>query len=89
VPVIGSRGSHEKSNRVYVIDQVHHDTKRYDEAKVMLGFATRDEALSTYKSGFSDGRGHARIGKVTRMSMAEFKDWLKNGNTKKPIREAA
>jgi len=82
-------GPHEKSNRVYIIDQHHLHNKAYDEAKCMLGFASRDEAVSTYKAGFSDGKGHQRIGKVTRMSMAEFKDWLKNGNTKKPVKEAA
>jgi hypothetical protein len=82
-------GPHEKSNRVYVIDQQHHDTRKFDEHKCMLGFASRDEAIATYKSGFSDGKGAQRIGKVTRMSMADFKDWLKNGNTKKPMKEAA
>ncbi len=82
-------GPHEKSNRVYIIDQHHLHNGAYDEAKCMVGFASRDEAVSTYKAGFSDGKGHQRIGKVTRMSMAEFKDWLKNGNTKKPVKEAA
>ena len=82
-------GPHEKSNRVYIIDQHHLHNGVYDEAKVMVGFSSRDEAVSTYKAGFSDGKGHKRIGKVTRMSVAELKDWLKNGNTKKPVKEAA
>lgn len=82
-------GSHPKSNRIYVIDQHHLHNGAYDEAKVMIGFESRDEAIACYKTGFSDGKGKQRIGKVTRMSMAEFKDWLKNGNTKKPVKEAA
>lgn len=82
-------GPNKKSNRVYVIDQHHLHNKSYDECKVMLGFATRDEAISTYKAGFSDGKGAKRIGRVTRMSVDEFKDWLKNGDTKKPMKEAA
>lgn len=82
-------GPHSKSNRVYIIDQHHLHNGTYDEAKVMIGFESRDEAIACYKAGFSDGKGKQRIGKVTRMSMAEFKDWLKNGNTKKPVKEAA
>lgn len=82
-------GPNKKSNRVYIIDQHHHDTKKFDEHKIMLGFPTRDEAVSVYKAGFSDGKGAQRIGKVMRMSMSEFKDWLKNGNTKRPIKSAA
>jgi Inorganic Pyrophosphatase len=81
-------GSHPKSNRIYIINQ-HHLDGNWDEHKVMIAFPSRDEAIATYKAGFSDGSGKQRIGSVTRMSVQEFKNWLSSGNTKKPIKKAA
>lgn len=81
-------GPNEKSQRVYIIDQHHLHNSKWDEHKVMLGFPTRDEAIKCYKAGFSDGKGNARIGKVSRMLMPQFKEWLKNGETHKPIKAA-
>ena len=82
-------GPNHKSNRVYVIDQHHLHNGKYDEAKVMLGFENRDDAIACYKAGFSDGKGKQRIGKITRMSVPGFKEWLTKGNTTKPIKKAA
>lgn len=81
-------GPHPKSPRVFVIDQVHHDTKKYDEPKCMIGFASEQQALRGYKAGFSDGKGHDRIGRVHAVTVQEFKDWLEHGNTKTPFQHA-
>src|SRR5262249_30042795 len=54
-------GPHLKSPRVYVIDQVDANSKDFDEHKCMLGFGSKQQALGTYKRGFSDGKGAARI----------------------------
>lgn len=43
-------------------------------------------ALKDYCAAFSDGKRHARIGSVEAMSMPAFKEWLRAGNTKKPVR---
>lgn len=73
---------------VIVIDQVNPDTKAFDEHKVMLGYDDVRHATDAYQKAFSDGKGQARIGDVRVMSLDEFKTWLKEGNTKKPIGDA-
>lgn len=80
-------GGKMNSSRVYVIDQKDHDSGKFDEHKVMLGYADRDEATKAYKDAFSDKKN--RIMKVTRLTIPEFKAWLKKGNTKQPVRKAA
>lgn len=80
-------GDNIKSKRIYVIDQKDSETGKFDEHKCMIGYEDRDAAVRAYKSAFSDKKD--RIMKVTRLSIHEFKDWLKNGNTKKPVQKAA
>lgn len=75
-------GPNFKSIRVYVIDQKKGNGS-YDECKVMLGFPTREAAIDGYRSSYSDKKN--RIMKVTKMLMPEFKEWLKKGDTKKPL----
>lgn len=79
-------GPDHDSDRVFVIDQVDARTGKFDEHKVMLSFANKTEALRTYEKAFSDDKGRDRIGHVTEMGVAELKDWLRSGNTKKPLR---
>lgn len=78
-------GPHPNSTKVFVIDQIDHKSKRFDEHKCMLGFANQGLALATYRRAFSDGKGHARIGAVTPMNIDQFKDWLRNSDTSKKI----
>src|ERR1700674_46092 len=79
-------GPYRDSKRVFVVDQVNADTRRYDEDKVLLGFRSKDDALAHYRSAFSDGKAGARIGAVTEMSAEKFCDWLlEPENTKKPL----
>lgn len=82
-------GPKHGSPRVYCIDQIEKDSGKYDEVKCMLGFMNIEDALHAYCKSFSDGKGHVRIGQVTEMNINQLKDWLKNGNTKKPIARAA
>lgn len=70
-------GDNPASKAVFVIDQVDAETKKFDEPKVMMGFNNKQEAIDTYVKAFSDGKGLDRIGKVTAMTMEEFKKWLK------------
>lgn len=81
-------GPHRSSDKVFVIDQIDPDTGKYDEAKCCLCFGSERQALATYKRGFSDGRGKDRIGKVTSMTIAQFKDWLQHGDQTKPFRHS-
>lgn len=41
-------------------------------------------ALDDYHQAFSDGSGSKRNGGVLPMHITQFKDWLKDGGTKKP-----
>lgn len=79
-------GPHIKSKKVFVINQVDSDTKKFDEHKCCLGFATLDQALNVYNKGFSDGKGPQRIGSVVESTIDDFRDWLRDGDTHKPYR---
>lgn len=68
---------------VYVIDQVDPDSQTFDEHKVMMGFKDVSDAVRTYERAFSDGRGLERFGGVKVMDLAEFKEWIKTGDTTK------
>lgn len=82
-------GPHHKSPLVYVIDQHDADHGGYDEAKVMLGFATPAQAKHTYLRAFSDGKARDRLGAMHEMTVAQLKEWLRDGDTKQPYRRAA
>lgn len=78
-------GDKAESSKVFVIDQVDAQTQKFDEHKAILGVDSRDEAEALYVQGFSDGRGGDRLGAVTEMTADQFKDWVKNGDTTKPL----
>lgn len=69
--------------KVYVIDQ--NVGGKFDEHKVMYGFNSEQDAREAYLSNYEEGWDG--IGAVTEMSKDEFKDWLKNGDQKKPASE--
>ncbi len=79
-------GDNHTSKRVYVVDQIDATTRRFDEHKAIMGASTLSEARALYQRGFSDGKGAQRIGAITPMSTTEFRKWLKNGQTNKPVR---
>lgn len=78
-------GPHRKSPQAFVIDQINPDTGKFDEHKVLLWFGSEKQAIATYKRAFSDGKGFARIGAVSSLSLPLLKVWLKHGDTKKPF----
>lgn len=71
--------------RVYIVDQIDPLTGLFNEHKAMLNYPNQAVAVSAYQNVFSDGSGASRIGAVTEMPMDKFKDWIKNGDTSKPI----
>lgn len=81
-------GPHIKSPHVFVLHQLDADDGSFDEHKVFLGFASKQQVAQTYEKAFSDGRAKERMGHVSEMSVDEFKDWLKTGNHKKAIKRA-
>lgn len=82
-------GSDHASKRVFVVDQVDARTGKFDEHKAMLSYASKADALADYRKAFSDGKANDRIGAVTEMTTAVFRDWLKSGNTKKPLADSS
>jgi N12 class adenine-specific DNA methylase/GGDEF domain-containing protein len=78
-------GDNPESPHVFVIDQLDTKTDRFDESKAMLGFDNEEEARSTYRGSFSDEKGGERLGAITPLSVDEFKKWLKDGDTTKPL----
>lgn len=78
-------GPNPQAPQVFVIDQVDADSGKFDEHKVMVGYASPEEAVQAYHAGFSDGRGPDRLGAVKPMSVAQFKAWARNGDKKKPV----
>jgi Inorganic Pyrophosphatase len=80
-------GPHRDSKKVFVVNQQHPHTGKFNEHKVLLGYKDRAHALRDYAHSFSDGLGHKRIQSVVEMGTHELKDWLKKDHTK-PLRKA-
>ncbi len=71
------------SMNVFIVDQVDPETRKYDECKVMIGFKTFKDAREGYLANYEEG--WEGIGNITRMSIDDFKNWLKNGDTTKKV----
>ena len=78
-------GPHPESQYVAVVDQAFGD--KFDEHKVMLGFRNAAEAKAAYLASYSPGWKGFRA--ITPMTMDQFKGWLENGDTSKPMAEQA
>lgn len=73
-------GPTPENDDVFIIDQMDLETGEFDELKVVLGARSEKQARNIYRRAFSDGKADDRIGGVTRMTMEEFKSWLKDEN---------
>lgn len=76
-------GPAPESTKVFVVDQVDPRTGKYDEHKVLMGFPSLAAARAGYLANYEQGWKGA--GAITPMSMDEFKAWLKDGDTTKPL----
>ncbi|OUR99215.1 hypothetical protein A9Q81_11615 [Gammaproteobacteria bacterium 42_54_T18] len=74
-------GESPESQKVWVIDQLNKDGS-FDEHKIMLGFTHKAKAISGYKKNYNRGW---KVGPVTAMSVNEFKAWVKDADTTKPL----
>mgnify|MGYP000917526679 CR=1 FL=1 len=74
-------GPNHDSELVFVIDQ-QTAAGRFDESKVMLGFTNRDAAVQTYLANYPP---EWIVGPVTAMTIEQFKSWLREGDTTKPV----
>jgi hypothetical protein len=79
-------GPNPKSDQVYVIHQNDLKTGFFDEHKAMLGYDSLQQAMEAYDAAFSDGQGYVRIRDTERMTVDEFKAWVKSDKPKKARR---
>lgn len=79
-------GDQPESEQVYVVDQVDPKTGKFDEHKVMLGFADEAAARAGYLANYEPGwKG---LGAIKAMPVKAFKRWLKEGDTTQSISRA-
>lgn len=79
-------GPNLQSDKVFVIDQIDHQTGEPDEHKVMIGFDSIEAMRDVWERAFNDGKGLERAGAVTEMTVQGFKDWAANPkNLLKPL----
>ncbi len=78
-------GDEPHSEFVVVINQVDPKTKKFDEIKAMLGYTSVAKAKACYLKNYD--KGWKGLGSATAMTMEQFKWWLENQDTSKPIRE--
>ncbi|MGY3944807.1 LPD38 domain-containing protein [Aeromonas tecta] len=79
-------GDQPESEQVYVVDQVDPQTGKFDEHKVMLGFADEAAARAGYLANYEPGwKG---LGTIKAMPVKAFKRWLKEGDTTQSISRA-
>ena len=76
-------GPNEDSELVFVVDQ-NKLTGGFDEHKVIFGCLSMTQAKALYSDAYSDGLAEKRIGGIAPMHVEQFKQWLKDGDTKKP-----
>lgn len=74
-------GPDPESQLVFVLDQVRADGS-FDEHKCLIGFLNEDEAVEAYRSAYPKGW---KVGPVTAMTLDQFKDWLAEGDTSRPL----
>lgn len=75
-------GSDPKSELVFIVNQ---NTKggKFDEHKVVLGVLDAKQAKQTYLANYE--AGWTGCGSVVGLTMQQFKQWLKDGVTDKPV----
>jgi hypothetical protein len=76
-------GPDADNETVFVVNQQKKEGG-FDEHKVMIGFPDKEAALKAYDAAFSGDLGPKLRESVVKVTVDEFKDWLKNGDPKKP-----
>jgi len=69
------------SQIVFLIDH-RRKSGRFDETKVLIGFSSREQAVKAYLSSYPPGR---RAFPLTKMTIWQFKAWLKEGDQRTPV----
>jgi hypothetical protein len=76
-------GPQPEAETVFVVNQLDPATGKFDEHKVMVGYATRDEAEAAYRANFpADWQG---FGGIEQTDPAGLKSWLSEGDANVPF----
>lgn len=76
-------GDHPDSQIVHIVDQINKDGK-FDEHKCILGAIDEKEARKTYLANYEKGW---KCGKITALTVEQFKEWIMKGKTGKPLKK--
>lgn len=82
-------GSAPNAPKVFVVDQKDADTGKFDEHKAFVGFGSKAQVVAIYRRCFNDGKADKRLGHIAEMSPEQFRAWLDNGDTTKPVKQMA
>lgn len=76
-------GPNHDSDKVFVVDQIHPDSGKFDEHKILLGFESFEAAHQGYHANYDETWTGGRA--ITETTVAGIKEWLASGKTKKPF----
>lgn len=79
-------GPNPSSELVFAVDQVDPQTGAFDEGKFLLGFTNTAEAKQGYLDCYSPG--WTGLGRISAVTMPQFKEWLEHGKTGEEFRLA-
>ncbi|HEY1645728.1 MAG TPA: hypothetical protein VGF75_05140 [Candidatus Saccharimonadales bacterium] len=72
-----------KAGKVYIVDQMVINSTKFDEHKCMIGYQSKQAALTDYMAGHNKARS-IYMG-ITEMTVFQFHHWLRFGNHKVPV----
>ena len=76
-----------ESENVFIVNQVDPKSGKFDEHKVMLGYTSPLTARLAYLRNYQ--KGWKGLGSMVKMTMSEFKEWLKTEDQTKPAEKPA
>ena len=75
-------------DEAHIINQINPDTGEFDEAKIFIGFPSREAAITAFRCGRSDNPDDV-LGTVITVPISELKRWIDEGDlTKETILKA-
>jgi len=80
-------GPNHDSDIVCIINQANIKDGSFDEHKVALGYSTFPDAINGYLKNYDkDWERKGGIRSAYRITIDQFKNWLRNGNTKREFK---
>lgn len=68
---------------IWIIDTLRPEAQTFDEHKCVFGCEDEEAVRALFRAAYHDN-AEARIGAITRVKLAEFKRWLRQGNVMTP-----